>query len=744
MSTMSTTSLTGTTFTYDSSLAESDRTAIRLLILWPATEDDHGIHITLTEHYFDQCPSYEALSYTWDDASQRSTIDCNGQTLSITSSLFRVLKYLRGAEERLLWIDQISIDQNNDREKGQQVAMMKEIYRYAKQTVAWLGDTFESTSRAFDTLHYLAKGREAFSPARLLADDNPWTELETEGKRMGFVAEMAEDPKKYWGIAAPRKSEFNAVLKLLSSPWFTRMWIIQEASIPQQLLLQSGCHSIPMEKFIFGFYVMQTMVATGRGNQSVLSRGGTDMLQTLTQCRYAHQAGDDMSIAALVYMCREFKATDQRDRLFALFGVTSSPLTDLGLSTDYTTEARYTLAASFVRILRDDQSLRLLELTETQSESDLPSWIPHQRVPSDPKPYPLSGLRNIDHLSSELTMLRVYLEAYELQKTADRQDDHHDGDSEEESIENPWDSALKDLLAKKQLEQEQMYVTAPDLDISLLNADMLCIPGQFLDRIVQVSALAGMIGTTDQGDGTVTRDHADFVDFEGVADTDDDAGVRDLFRATREMAGYLGSYIRMQLSEWKQYINSLVDIDAMVMGEKKTAHYASEKAILDGYRNTLTAGSLLIEPEEETNEFGFTEEQSVHAFNRWRNTMKGAYGINKFKKRLGMKSASGAASMIATSLTAHSTYDFDSKIMLGEAMKALPSRRLAWTARGHLAMVPAKAAVNDHIFALKGSLMQFVLRSHEGNWKILGPTYVDGVMKGELHDDDAIGPVRLV
>lgn len=38
-----------------------------------------------------------------------------------------------------MWVDAICIDQDNAKEKGEQVALMGDIYRKAKCAVAWLG-----------------------------------------------------------------------------------------------------------------------------------------------------------------------------------------------------------------------------------------------------------------------------------------------------------------------------------------------------------------------------------------------------------------------------------------------------------------------------------------------------------------------------------------------------------------------------------------------------------------------------
>lgn len=722
----------GDQFEYETSLADLEPAAIRLLLLFPESNDDEQIYCTLSEHHFDSCPAYEALSYTWGNSRDRASIVCNGQFLSITSSLYRILLHLRGQEERALWIDQVSINQDDDREKSQQVGMMRDIYRRSERTVAWLGDPLASTEMGFETLHKLSEARIAIS--EILSND-AWLKVDDDPHGYNRLLAISRSPEKYWGIAKPNKMEMNAVLSVLRSPWFTRMWIVQEAAVSENLILQSGQYSISARYVILAFFVMQTMVAEQRTTVGLISRGGYEMLETLALCRYSYQMRDstELSLLTLLCRCRQFQATDPRDRLFALYGLTSSSLLDLGLTPDYTIHSRDVLCSSYYKLMCDDQSLRLLELVESTGESDLPSWVPHQRVPSDPKLYPISDLYSIELASREMAISRVYQDIF-----ADPS-----GFDEDVSYENPFDLVVANLHSRQKSEQERLRSLTPDLNIELLNDNTLCVQGQFLDRIAQVSTVVAQLGTMDQGDGKITRDFANYLDFEGLEEPDADAGALEVFKAMREGLGISMRYFKMQLSEAKLCLQTIADMDAMAMSRKQTAYYKSETAIFTAYQNTVSAGSLLPEHAKELNRYGWTGVQSNDAFKRWRANMNGVFQIDRMKKRLGLKSSTGNLGLLAASFRGLVSFDFESQ-KLSEAILPMYGRRLAWTARGHLALVPAQTAVNDHIFALRGSSMPCVLRSHENNWKILGPTYVDGMMKGELLDEDAVGTVKLV
>lgn len=123
------------------SLAQSSQT--RVLLLNPSAQGDaqltasfevidlkDGIHETL---------QYEALSYVWGQSDASRVIRIGSHSLPITEHLHGILTYLRLiAGPRRLWIDAICINQQNDVEKAAQVACMARIYSKADRVLAWV------------------------------------------------------------------------------------------------------------------------------------------------------------------------------------------------------------------------------------------------------------------------------------------------------------------------------------------------------------------------------------------------------------------------------------------------------------------------------------------------------------------------------------------------------------------------------------------------------------------------------
>jgi len=113
-----------------------------LLNLFPGRKDSH-IHCAPQIVPLNAPPLYEALSYTWSipkgvdstipvasDRNSTHAIPLNGCLAMVTYNLEVALQQLRHAErERILWVDALCINQENDLEKSEQVRPMGRIYK---------------------------------------------------------------------------------------------------------------------------------------------------------------------------------------------------------------------------------------------------------------------------------------------------------------------------------------------------------------------------------------------------------------------------------------------------------------------------------------------------------------------------------------------------------------------------------------------------------------------------------------
>ncbi|KAF3000693.1 hypothetical protein E8E13_002202 [Curvularia kusanoi] len=175
---------------------------------------------------------FEALSYVWGDEHAKRTVQISGYSVEVTRMLYTAFEHLRyPLEKRTLWIDQVCIDQTNDDEKSHQVSLMRTIYKKCSQCVVWLGGI--PSDKGFSKLdaevamafiHTMAYGRYDLS--------------EVDPKIRTFLANDVSGKKA--------RKAFEALI-MGGNPWWSRVWTLQEASLPAEATLHWGPLCVPLE-----------------------------------------------------------------------------------------------------------------------------------------------------------------------------------------------------------------------------------------------------------------------------------------------------------------------------------------------------------------------------------------------------------------------------------------------------------------------------------------------------------------
>ncbi|KAG9233216.1 heterokaryon incompatibility protein-domain-containing protein [Amylocarpus encephaloides] len=174
----------------------------------PADEST-PVRCSVTHASLDHAPIYNALSYTWGDASITVPILVDEATFQATVNLEAALRHLRLKDEVVtLWVDALCINQNDVPEKNVQLSKMREIYVQAKSVIAWLGDT--TPERPF------------------------------EEKAMKFADDLREhlSPANSW-----HADLISALLRLFKRPYWSRIWIVQELASASNLIFVCGAET---------------------------------------------------------------------------------------------------------------------------------------------------------------------------------------------------------------------------------------------------------------------------------------------------------------------------------------------------------------------------------------------------------------------------------------------------------------------------------------------------------------------
>ncbi|CAO2657108.1 Nn.00g032340.m01.CDS01 [Neocucurbitaria sp. VM-36] len=205
---------------------------IRTLLLH-AGEVRDPISCTLHVLDLDSQPAYDALSYTWGDPGVTESIQVGGIAVEVTLNLYTALRHLRHTSDDLvLWVDAVCINQSDNEEKSQQVAMMGDIYRQCAQVRIWLGckpgecGLGRSMRRVDSVMDEPDQQADPFELIRHLAEDrhiHEWPCFNADGQQGGFVYRESKAFNGMW-------EEF---LTVAQSTWWSRMWTVQEVILPR-------------------------------------------------------------------------------------------------------------------------------------------------------------------------------------------------------------------------------------------------------------------------------------------------------------------------------------------------------------------------------------------------------------------------------------------------------------------------------------------------------------------------------
>lgn len=347
---------------------------IRLIKLTSHHESEHlscsVVYISLSNRSI----KYNALSYVWGNKSSPASILCDGLGFEITQNLHQALTQVRRARSNtLLWVDAVCIDQANEVEKTTQVRLMTKIYSRAELVLVWLGEELQSDRDGLQLMQSMYD--------RIGEPDGYGT------KSCGRVNHDLEA----LGLPNMFDQSWNAVVSILTRKWFSRIWAVQELVVARQAVFLCGYIEIRADMIISAAKYFNTSLTM----RIVLGLHATHLLASIfVNLRLGFAKRGEVSLLPLLWSTRTYEATDPRDKIFALIGLTNDLRTDF---IDYEKKPCDILFELARCIMRNDltQSLCggpicLLSFVEPRPQSSyLPSWIPDWTV-GDPSYGPLT------------------------------------------------------------------------------------------------------------------------------------------------------------------------------------------------------------------------------------------------------------------------------------------------------------------------------------------------------------------
>ena len=319
---------------------------IRLLEVLPATAIIADIQCRLTTVSLDMNKNeYEALSYTWGSQSNKHSIFIDGMTMEITSNLDVALRYLRQKDkQRTLWVDAICINQADVDEKNQQVRHMRDIYANASAVLVWLGELDDDMEQAI----------QFFREPEVERDRRYSQAFKTLDSR--YI-----DPNR-------RDAPLASLARFFNKPWWFRMWVVQEVTVAKtDPLLICGEQCVPWDVAIMTLELMSHDQVNAQEDRRSL----TDplALQSFTLLK----SSSNRTLAFLLEATCNRKASDVRDRIYALLGLVSDP-SQQTLEPDYNMAENVLFQKAMVSVFRSRRDLDWLLYARAENTTYKPTW----------------------------------------------------------------------------------------------------------------------------------------------------------------------------------------------------------------------------------------------------------------------------------------------------------------------------------------------------------------------------------
>ncbi|PKK50013.1 hypothetical protein CI102_7199 [Trichoderma harzianum] len=392
---------------------------IRVLILHPGKKGS-PIECTLEHRRLGSSKAqFDALSYVWGSPAVTGEITCNNRRRNVGRNLYNALERLRlPNEERVLWIDALCINQADNQEKTQQVRLMGEIYSKAQRVLIWLGNN-EAIQEGVGKL-------ASWQPDEKRVDWKPLKPVFTNVlfyQAQAFLIWLGFDSAVNMGVAnleepqSPKQFDWSALMPVVQSPWFSRVWCIQELVLASNPLIVTRDSMISWDQFARAVLELRTQFDTYRMKTQRQNNQSIENFYFLHDMRQKHEKKRSQrhNLLELLFLTRGFQATDPRDKLFALVGLAGDVL-----SSDWEVTPNYdlTVAEVYHRFalwhLTRKRQFEIFSFGRGQSLplspelEPLPSWVPDLTRPDFAAPLPKLEYLSINYIDLRYDVLKEF------------------------------------------------------------------------------------------------------------------------------------------------------------------------------------------------------------------------------------------------------------------------------------------------------------------------------------------------
>lgn len=238
-----------------------DEPHIRLLKIKRADEGK-SVECDLSTWQVSLAPPYNAISYVWGDPSSITTININGNGMTVRTNCDYVLRQASWYDcNQYIWVDAICINQNNFHEKGSQVARMGSIYAEARHVLACVGRHADDSEFFMREIRKNEGVYSSLSTAEV-TKTHPGGSSEAHVEQKKSILSKVGSPGNRWlmrySFSTSRAARlFRAHNKFFARSYFSRLWIVQEVFMGADVVLCCGPDTISFDSLDGHFRILR-------------------------------------------------------------------------------------------------------------------------------------------------------------------------------------------------------------------------------------------------------------------------------------------------------------------------------------------------------------------------------------------------------------------------------------------------------------------------------------------------------
>ncbi|OCK90529.1 uncharacterized protein K441DRAFT_578728 [Cenococcum geophilum 1.58] len=332
---------------------------IRLLIVLPGNGEE-TLRIVIFHTSIERSDQYQALSYVWGTHLQPQMLSTQAGILDVTPSLHAALRHLRQKKEPvILWVDAICINQNDKKEKAQQIRLLPHIFQRATSVIVFLGQD-DRSHHAIETLMQIrAKDTSVLWPKCISPIPASWSDQS-----------IPPHDDRMWGD----------IIEFFQRPWFRRIWVIQEVVLAAGVRIICGKWNIDWNDLFSAVETIDREFRTSR-NDIFRTKFAWEPFLELAKQREWEARQTRWSLIRLLESFRAAESTLRRDRLFALLGFASDG-DNLAFEPSYDAPLEVIVRRYACAFIKQGKVMLLLYRAGLGSQpSRFPSWIPNWTIP---------------------------------------------------------------------------------------------------------------------------------------------------------------------------------------------------------------------------------------------------------------------------------------------------------------------------------------------------------------------------